>query len=105
MQAERSRLLEHGGLLQDVLDISAILTDGAAAMVDDSFLRCFTTAPPDPWNWNLYLFPAWVLGVVLRWAVLFPLRLTLLLTSLGGFLVVFFTIEVRACRLVRLVSA
>lgn len=30
---------------QDLLNISPIVTDAAAAVVDDSFLRCFQVAP------------------------------------------------------------
>ena len=59
---------------QDLLNISPIVTDAAAAVVDDSFLRCFQGAPPDPWNWNVYLFPTWCLGCLLRFGILFPLR-------------------------------
>ena len=58
----------------DLLDISSLLTDAASAIVDDSFLRCFQSASEDPWNWNAYLFPAWLLGVVIRYCILFPLR-------------------------------
>jgi hypothetical protein len=39
-------------LLADVLNISHVLSDGASAIVDDSFNKCFTSATPDPWNWN-----------------------------------------------------
>lgn len=46
-------------LLSIVLNINSVLTDAASAMVDDSFLKCFTSAAPDPWNWNLYLAPVW----------------------------------------------
>eukprot|EP00879_Flechtneria_rotunda_P033559 GHRR01037180.1.p1 GENE.GHRR01037180.1~~GHRR01037180.1.p1 ORF type:complete len:125 (-),score=35.89 GHRR01037180.1:14-388(-) len=42
-----------------MLNINSVLTDAAAAMVDDSFLKCFTSAAPDPWNWNFYLAPLW----------------------------------------------
>ena len=59
---------------QDLLNISPIVTDAAAAVVDDSFLRCFQGAPPDPWNWNVYLFPTWCLGCLIRFGILFPLR-------------------------------
>ena len=59
---------------QDLLNISPIVTDAAAAVVDDSFLRCFQGAGPDPWNWNVYLFPTWCLGCVIRFGLLFPLR-------------------------------
>ena len=80
-----------GRVLPDLLNISAVLTDGASAMVDDSFLKCFQTNHADPWNWNAYLWPAWAVGVVLRYLVLFPLRMALLLSSLAGFFAVFFT--------------
>lgn len=57
-----------------LLDISPILQDAGAAMVDDTFLRCFQSAPSDNWNWNLYLFPLWLLGVILRHFIIFPVR-------------------------------
>lgn len=63
--AELQRLGKHS-LVDDVLNISHVLTDGAAAMVDDSFNKCFTMIRPEPWNWNIYLYPCWVLGVLLR---------------------------------------
>ena len=46
----------------------------------------------DPWNWNLYLFPLWAGGVVLRHAILFPIRLALLLGGFFIFAVAFFVI-------------
>lgn len=36
---------------RDILDISSPLNDAAAAIVDDSFLRCFKSLLDDPWNW------------------------------------------------------
>jgi hypothetical protein len=50
MEAEQLRLAgnpdpEQRSVLRECLNISHVLTDGAAAMVDDSFLRCFTGAP------------------------------------------------------------
>lgn len=70
VRAEAQRLEHHSGLLSDVLNISSVVTDAGSAMVDDSFLKCFTSMPPDPWNWNIYLMPAWLLGLVFRWALL-----------------------------------
>ncbi|WCJ39994.1 glycerol-3-phosphate acyltransferase 9 [Euphorbia peplus] len=65
----------HGKLrLRDLLDISPTLTEAAGAIVDDSFTRCFKSNPPEPWNWNIYLFPLWCCGVVFRYGILFPLR-------------------------------
>ncbi|MBA0712151.1 hypothetical protein Golax_011270, partial [Gossypium laxum] len=49
--------------LCDLLDISPTLTEAAGAIVDDSFTRCFKSNPPEPWNWNVYLFPLWCCGV------------------------------------------
>ncbi|RWR93457.1 Phospholipid/glycerol acyltransferase [Cinnamomum micranthum f. kanehirae] len=60
--------------LSDLLDISPLLTEAAGAIVDDSFTRCFKSNPPEPWNWNVYLFPLWCLGVVVRYGILFPAR-------------------------------
>ncbi|URE06430.1 acyltransferase, partial [Musa troglodytarum] len=64
--------------LRDLLDISPTLKEAAGAIVDDSFTRCFKSNPPEPWNWNVYLFPLWCLGVVIRYGILFPLRVTIL---------------------------
>ena len=58
--------ISNNTLLRDVLDISDVLTEGAAAMIDDSFLKCFNSRRSDPWNWNMYLWPCWVLGVIIR---------------------------------------
>ncbi|KAJ7978691.1 glycerol-3-phosphate acyltransferase 3-like [Quillaja saponaria] len=65
----------HGKLrLRDLLDISPTLSEAAGAIVDDSFTRCFKSNPPEPWNWNVYLFPLWCFGVVVRYLILFPIR-------------------------------
>jgi glycerol-3-phosphate O-acyltransferase 3/4 len=73
-------------IITDVFDISSTLNDAASALVDDSFLRCFKSAIDDPWNWNFYLFPLWLVGVVVRNCILFPLRLVALLL---GFIIFF----------------
>lgn len=95
--AEEERLAKRS-LVHDVLNLSNVLTDGAAAMVDDSFNKCFTSLRPEPWNWNIYLFPIWVVGVVLRYFVLFPLRVFLLFLSFGGLVVVFTVVDTLAPR-------
>ncbi len=79
-------------LLRDMLNISPILTDGAAAIIDDSFNKCFTMLTPDPWNWNAYLWPEWAMGVLLRHVILFPLRLVVLLICNVLFIGMFFVI-------------
>ncbi|GAU24125.1 hypothetical protein TSUD_83600 [Trifolium subterraneum] len=60
--------------LHDLLDISPTLSEAAGAIVDDSFTRCFKSNPPEPWNWNIYLFPLWCFGVFLRYLIIFPTR-------------------------------
>eukprot|EP00803_Ostreobium_quekettii_P001706 evm.model.scf_582.10 EVM.evm.TU.scf_582.10 scf_582:55705-60927(+) len=104
VDADEERLASaKGSLLQEVLDISSVLSDGAACLVDDSFFRCFTSATPDPWNWNFYLFPLWACGVVIRYLLLFPIRLLLLLGGFAVFLTSFFTVQLtmRDCALKR----
>jgi glycerol-3-phosphate O-acyltransferase 3/4 len=51
-----------------------IMTLPVFALMQDSFTRCFKSNSPEPWNWNIYLFPLWCLGVVIRYGLLFPLR-------------------------------
>ncbi|XP_077253987.1 glycerol-3-phosphate acyltransferase 9-like [Tasmannia lanceolata] len=65
-------------LLPNLLDISLTLTEAAGAIVDDSFTRCFKSNPPERWNWNVYLFPLWCLGVGVRYVILFPARVVTL---------------------------
>jgi len=50
--------------------------------LQDSFTRCFKSNPPEPWNWNIYLFPLYCFGVVVRYCILFPLRLVPLIYSI-----------------------
>ncbi len=51
-----------------------MVTDAASVIVEDEFTRCFESAAPRPWNWNIYLFPVWIMGIVIRYCFLFPLR-------------------------------
>jgi glycerol-3-phosphate O-acyltransferase 3/4 len=58
----------------DLGDVAPILIEGTAKVVEDGFTCCFTSSNPHPWNWNIYLYPAWIFGVVIRYCILFPLR-------------------------------
>ncbi|XP_006364528.1 uncharacterized protein [Solanum tuberosum] len=51
------------------------LTEAAGAIIDT---RCSKSNPPEPWNWNIYLFPLWCLRVVVRYEILFPIRVLVL---------------------------
>ena len=90
---EQERLSVKKDVASLVLDVSGVMGDGAAAVVDDSFWRCFEHNHPDPMNWNFYLLPMWALGVVVRYLVLFPLRLVGLLVAWAVFLPCFFAVE------------
>ncbi|KAE8779901.1 glycerol-3-phosphate acyltransferase 4 [Hordeum vulgare] len=79
--------------LRDLLDISPVLTEAAGAIVDDSFTRCFKSNSPEPWNWNIYLFPLWCLGVVIRYGLLFPLRFLTLVLGWMAFFTAFFPVH------------
>jgi hypothetical protein len=62
-----------------------LVRQGFTAIVDDSFTRCFKSKKVVRWNWNCYLLPAYCIGVVVRYCILFPLRLLCLML---GFLLV-----------------
>ncbi|KAI8533249.1 hypothetical protein RHMOL_Rhmol11G0282900 [Rhododendron molle] len=79
--------------LCDLLDISPTLREAAGAIVDDSFTRCFKSIPPEPWNWNVYLFPLWCLGVVVRYLILFPARVLVLTVGWIIFLSAYFLVH------------
>jgi glycerol-3-phosphate O-acyltransferase 3/4 len=79
--------------LRDLLDISPVLGEGAGAIIDDSFTRCFKSNAPEPWNWNVYLFPLWVCGVFIRYCILFPIRVVLLAVGWIIFLGLFFPVH------------
>jgi len=61
-------------------------------LLEDEFTRCFQSADYGPWNWNLYLFPSWLLGVVVRHFILFPIRLVIVLVGHLLMLIFFFVI-------------
>jgi len=90
-RAERERVGRVEDLvLPKLLDCSGVLQDACAAIVDDSFNRCFQEAAEEPWNFNFYLFPLWWCGWVIRHFVLFPLRLVFILSASAAFTIAFF---------------
>ena len=78
-------------ILPRLLDASGVLQDAASAIIDDTFNACFAFSDNTAWNWNFYLFPLWCFGVALRYLVLFPIRLTWIVTCTLLF-ILFFTI-------------
>ena len=90
---EKMRISEDFGtgadLLREALDISSTLEEGVSAIVDDSFTKCFNKATPTVWNFNWYLFPSWLVGLIVRHLILFPLRLVFLLVTFFTFIFLF----------------
>ncbi|KAK3273330.1 hypothetical protein CYMTET_18421 [Cymbomonas tetramitiformis] len=76
-------------LSHKIFDISELLNEGAQAIVDDTFTKCFKSTPQEYWNWNLYLFPMWCIGVPIRYLFLFPCRLAVLIIGFFMFFVAF----------------
>jgi len=75
--------------LPRLLDCSGVVQDACAAIIDDSFNRCFQENDEVAWNFNFYLLPLWWCGWVVRNAVLFPLRLGFILSASAVFTVTF----------------
>lgn len=65
----------------ELLDCTQDINDAAAAIVDDTFTKCFKSNEPDPWNWNAYLFPLWCCGCAIRYGILFPIRYRFFVTT------------------------
>lgn len=51
-----------------------MMNDAVSAVAEDEFTNCFQTQRYKPWNWNVYLFPMWILGILFRYIILFPIR-------------------------------
>eukprot|EP01107_Rhizomastix_libera_P007985 TRINITY_DN2302_c0_g1_i3.p1 TRINITY_DN2302_c0_g1~~TRINITY_DN2302_c0_g1_i3.p1 ORF type:complete len:510 (+),score=120.99 TRINITY_DN2302_c0_g1_i3:205-1734(+) len=64
--------------LFNLLDLAPMITDGMEVVVKDSFTPCFQPQRNEHWNYNIYLFICWVIGVVVRYCFLFPIRLTII---------------------------
>ncbi|GAM20281.1 hypothetical protein SAMD00019534_034560, partial [Acytostelium subglobosum LB1] len=77
----------------NLCDVAPFISDGVEVLVEDEFTKCFTSPEINAWNWNFYLYPAWILGVFIRYGVLFPLRLSCLLIGSMAFAFSFFTVS------------
>eukprot|EP01114_Cavostelium_apophysatum_P015852 TRINITY_DN4404_c0_g1_i1.p1 TRINITY_DN4404_c0_g1~~TRINITY_DN4404_c0_g1_i1.p1 ORF type:complete len:579 (+),score=100.79 TRINITY_DN4404_c0_g1_i1:116-1852(+) len=65
--------------LFDLPDIIPVLNDATSVIIEDEFSNCFESHNPRPWNWNIYLLPTWIMGLTIRYLILFPLRALCLL--------------------------
>eukprot|EP00042_Codosiga_hollandica_P051595 m.636609 g.636609 ORF g.636609 m.636609 type:complete len:464 (+) comp58311_c0_seq7:4551-5942(+) len=70
-------------------DFAPFVRSATQCFVADSFTACFESKPRERWNFNIYLFILWFLGVVLRYCVLFPIRFAIVLIGFLGMIVLF----------------
>jgi hypothetical protein len=65
--------------LFNLADAVPFFREAAEAMVSDNFNRCFSVSQEPAWNWNFYLAPIWLLGVLIRYVILLPLRVSFII--------------------------
>ncbi|KNC46066.1 lysophosphatidic acid acyltransferase [Thecamonas trahens ATCC 50062] len=78
----------------ELTDPLPFVKHGMQNLLQDEFTLCFDSDRARPWNWNVYLFPMWLLGLVARYLILFPLRL---LGVVLGFMVFLTLFTVATC--------
>jgi len=86
-----------------VREVGSCITDAVEALAGDSLTAAFTSVPPEPWNFMLrtagpggipiYFIPMWLIGAWIRYCILFPLRLFILLWGAMFFLIAFTAIS------------
>ncbi|KAJ3452558.1 acyltransferase-like [Anaeramoeba flamelloides] len=62
------------GIEGDLLEATALLKQGMQSVVSDNFMEIMREKETDHWNYVWYLFIFWLIGVVFRYLVLFPIR-------------------------------
>eukprot|EP00035_Acanthoeca_spectabilis_P000642 m.74713 g.74713 ORF g.74713 m.74713 type:complete len:480 (+) comp10331_c0_seq2:155-1594(+) len=65
------------------MDIAPFIRSAMDAIVRDSFTKCFESKERERWDNTIYLFPVYWTGLFLRYFVLFPLRLILVIVGLA----------------------
>ncbi|KAG2373855.1 hypothetical protein C9374_011740 [Naegleria lovaniensis] len=71
-----------------LMDVINCTKEAAESIARDDFTECFRPKPPEPWNWNLFLFTGWLIVLCVRYVILFPLRLVFFLTGTLTFIIV-----------------
>lgn len=77
----------------DLGSVLPLMREGFGAVVEDSFTKCFESREADPWNWNVYLFPMWLAGLVVRYGLLLPLRLAIFILGWVAFAIAFAAVK------------
>lgn len=69
-----------------------IFKNGVEAIVKDHFTECFAPKKPPSWNFNVFLFIMWTIGVFIRYFILLPLRLIWFILGSLIFLIFYFSL-------------
>lgn len=59
--------------------------DFAQALVSDSFTECFKSPKRVSYNYTPFLYVFYVIGVIIRWGILLPLRMIWFMGSIVVF--------------------
>jgi len=65
------------------MDTAPFIRSAIDAILSDSFTQCFESKVRERWDNTFYLFPVYWIGLVLRYFVLFPCRLVILLIGMS----------------------
>eukprot|EP00038_Savillea_parva_P008186 m.175293 g.175293 ORF g.175293 m.175293 type:complete len:520 (+) comp13966_c0_seq1:71-1630(+) len=65
------------------MDITPFLRSAVDAILRDSFTKCFESKDRVKWDNTFYLFPVYWVGIFLRYFVLFPFRLVIVILGLS----------------------
>ncbi|KAA8494297.1 Glycerol-3-phosphate acyltransferase 3 [Porphyridium purpureum] len=84
-------------------DMMKIAVDAVESVSADSMIRCFSSEPPEPWNFlsrnapqmgvPWFLLPIWLCGVWFRYCVLLPVRVFVLIVGTFSFCAAFFLVS------------
>ena len=55
--------------------IAGLVGDFAQTLVSDSFTECFKSPKRISYNYTVFLYIFYVIGVIIRWCILLPLRM------------------------------
>merc|ERR1719242_2747138 len=75
-QSQRKQTFKLGDILENI-------NSGAQVIVDDDFSLCFKRPERRPWNFNAQLFALWLIGVALRYLIIFPIRALIFVLSIA----------------------
>lgn len=71
------------------LDVAPFCRNAMAAVVEDSFTKCFESKEKVRWDNTFYLLPLSYAGAVIRYGILFPLRILIILLGMLLFAIMY----------------